>query len=319
MNLLTFLQDIWDNLVSIVTTMTLSDYFEIAIISFCVYFLLKLVRETRAEQLVKGIIIVAVILLLIRQLNLKALSLLSDTFFNVGAVAIIVMFQPELRRVLEKMGRVHMRSEITFNENSDDPTSRGMHAVEEISAACEKLSRSATGALIVFERTTKLGEQIVTGTILSAKPSVELIGNIFFPNTPLHDGALIIRDGMLHAAGCFLPKPSKEELISKELGSRHRAAIGMSEVSDAIVVVVSEETGMISVAENGVLKRGFTREKLRERLIMSLYGDLNAQKERKQKSEQRKQKSEQRKELREERRLERKNGGKKQRGGNDPS
>jgi diadenylate cyclase len=310
MNLLTFLQDIWDNLVSIVTTMSVADYFEIAIISFFVYFLLKLVRETRAEQLVKGIIIVAVILLLIRQLDFKALRLLSDTFFNVGAVAIIVMFQPELRRVLEKMGRVHMRSELTFNENSDDPVTRGMHAVEEITAACEKLSRSATGALVVFERMTKLGEQIATGTVLSAKPSVELIGNIFFPNTPLHDGALIVREGVLHAAGCFLPKPSKEELISKELGSRHRAAIGMSEVSDAVIVVVSEETGMISVAENGVLTRGFTRDKLRDYLNMALFGDLNAQKVRKQKSEKRR-------ELREERRLERKNNSKKQRGGNE--
>lgn len=134
-----------------------------------------------------------------------------------------------------------------------------------------------------MERQTKLGEQIETGTIVKAVPSEELFRNIFFPNTPLHDGAVIIRDGMIYAAGCFLPKPQKEELINKELGSRHRAGIGMSEVSDAIVIIVSEETGIISIAENGVLERGFDREKLyahlKSRLLPEL-GDQRAKKER---------------------------------------
>ena len=128
------------------------------------------------------------------------------------------------------------------------------------------LSSTKTGALIVIERQTKLGEQIANGTIINAKPSKELFGNIFYPNTPLHDGAVIIRDGIILAAACFLPKPQKEELINKKLGSRHIAAIGMSENSDAVIVVVSEETGQISVAENGVLVRDFTRFRLNEYL-----------------------------------------------------
>ena len=134
----------------------------------------------------------------------------------------------------------------------------------------EQLSQTATGALIVFERETKLGEQIDTGTIINATPSPELFGNIFFPNTPLHDGAVIIRDSKVYAAGCFLPKPQKEELISKALGSRHRAAIGMSEVSDAVIVVVSEETGTISIAENGSLTRFYNKDTLRKLLTAKL-------------------------------------------------
>ncbi|MFQ9436168.1 MAG: diadenylate cyclase [Ruminococcus callidus] len=136
--------------------------------------------------------------------------------------------------------------------------------------ACVELSATSTGALIVIERQTRLGEQIDNGTILDAIPSKELFGNIFFNKTPLHDGAVIIRDGKILAAACFLPKPQKEELINKRLGSRHRAAIGMSENSDAIVIVVSEETGAISVAENGVLKSGFTRESLHQLLTKRL-------------------------------------------------
>ena len=271
---MTYLLDIWGNLVSIVQTMTLGDYFEIVIIAFFVYYLLKFVKETRAEQLLKGIAIVVVVLLLVRQLrdfnSFRTLALLSDTFFNVGAMAVIVMFQPELRRVLEKMGRAKIGKDIVLLDNPDDPANRTAFAIEQIVTACEKLSRSATGALIVFERRVKLGEQIDTGTLVMARPSVELIGNIFFHNTPLHDGALIVRDGILFAAGCFLPKPSKEELISKELGSRHRAAIGMSEVSDAIIVIVSEETGMISIAENGAVTRGFDKNKLSDFLTGAL-------------------------------------------------
>ena len=139
-------------------------------------------------------------------------------------------------------------------------------AIEAICDACVELSATATGALIVVERQTRLGEQIDNGTILNATPSKELFGNIFYPKTPLHDGAVIMRDGMILAAACFLPKPQKEELVNKKLGSRHRAAIGMSENSDAIVIVVSEETGSISVAENGLLKSGFTREQLKQLL-----------------------------------------------------
>lgn len=266
--MLTYLFDIWENLLSILSTMTLVDYFDIIFLSFLVYMLLKLVQETRAIQLLKGILIVVIILLVIRQFDFRALGLLSDTFFNVGFMAVIVMFQPELRRVLEKMGRAKVVQSIAFNleNNPVDSVTQVNNAIIQISHACEKLSRTATGALIVLERSTKLGEQVDTGIIINALPTAELFGSIFFPNSPLHDGAVIVRDGKILAGGCFLPKPQKEEFISKDLGSRHRAAIGMSEVSDAVVIIVSEETGIISVAENGVLNRGFNREKLNEYL-----------------------------------------------------
>lgn len=273
---LTYLLDIWENLLSILRTMSLVDYLDIAIIAWVIYKVIKMVKETRAEQLLKGILLVVLILIVIRQLpdefNFRALGFLSDMFFNVGFVALIVMFQPELRRALEKMGRTKVVQSLAFNlENNPSELEAQVNlAVEQISLACEKLSRTATGALIVVEKQTKLGEQVDTGTVLNAVPSEALFGNIFFPNSPLHDGAVIIRNGLVLAAGCFLPKPQKEDTISKDLGSRHRAAIGMSEVSDAVVIVVSEETGMISIAENGVLKRGLDRKTLEEYLQKEL-------------------------------------------------
>jgi diadenylate cyclase len=271
----TYLQDFWDNLISIVRTMGIVDYLDILIMSYIVYKLLKLLHETRAVQLLRGIVVVVVALLLIRQFNLRALGFLSDTFFSVGLMAILVMFQPELRRVLEKMGRTRVVQTLTFNleNNPVDLTTRTAAAIEQIAGACEKLSRTATGAIVVMERKTKLGEQADTGIMLNASPSAELFGNIFFPNSPLHDGAVIVREGMVLAAGCFLPKPQKEEFISKELGTRHRAAIGMSEISDAIVIVVSEETGIISVAENGTLTRGYDRAKITKLLNETIYKD----------------------------------------------
>ena len=254
--------DIWNALVNVFRSITFVDVLDMILLAVILYFVIKLIKETRAEQLIKGIAIFAVALFLLSQFELKAMSVISDTFFNIGIIMFIVMFQPELRRALEKVGRTKMVKPISLFETTTPDETGCLSAINQITLACEKLSRTATGALIVVERQTKLGEQIETGTIIKAVPSEELFRNIFFPNTPLHDGAVIIRDNMIYAAGCFLPKPQKEELINKELGSRHRAAIGMSEVSDAIVIVVSEETGMISIAENGVLERGFDREKL---------------------------------------------------------
>lgn len=257
-----YLADIWNALVNVFLSITFIDVLDMVLLAVILYFVIKLIKETRAEQLIKGVIFFAVALFILNQFELKAMSVISDTFFNIGIIMFIVMFQPELRRALEKVGRTKMMKPIALFETISPDETDCMSAINQITLACEKLSRTATGALIVLERQTKLGEQIETGTIIKAIPSEELFRNIFFPNTPLHDGAVIIRDNMIYAAGCFLPKPQKEELINKELGSRHRAAIGMSEVSDAIVIIVSEETGMISIAENGVLERGFDREKL---------------------------------------------------------
>ncbi len=260
--MLNYLLDIWNGLISVFHSMTLVDYLDIILLAVILYIVIKLMYETRAEQLIKGIVVMAAVLFIFNQLGFKAMGMISDMFYNVGVLAVIVMFQPELRRALEKVGRAKV-GQISFLESINNSENGPMEeSIRQIGVACERLSRTATGALIVIERSSKLGEQIDTGTIINAKPSEQLFCNLFYPNTPLHDGAIIMRDGYIHAAGCFLPKPQKEELIAKELGTRHRAAIGISEVSDAIVVVVSEETGIISVAENGKLERGFDREKL---------------------------------------------------------
>lgn len=276
-----YLADIWNALVNVFRSITFIDVLDMALLAVILYWVIKLVRETRAEQLIKGIVLFAVVLFLLNQLGFKAMSVISDMIFNVGVIAFVVMFQPELRRVLEKLGRSRIVKPIAFFEAGAADEGSITAAMNQIALACEKLSRTATGALIIVERQTKLGEQIETGTILKAIPSEELFRNIFFPNTPLHDGAVIIRDGMIYAAGCFLPKPQKEELINKELGSRHRAGIGMSEVSDAIVIIVSEETGIISIAENGVLERGFDREKLYVHLKSKLLPEISEQRAKK--------------------------------------
>ena len=272
--LIYYLTDIWNSLVSVFRSIGLIDWLDIIFLAIILYWLIKLVRETRAEQLIKGVVVLAAVLFILNQFGFKAMGVISQMVMNVGLIAFIVMFQPELRRALEKVGRSKVMQPLAlFDTSLPETQGKESLAVEQIVLACEKLSRTATGALIVIERQTRLGEQIETGTILNAIPSEELFRNIFFPNTPLHDGAVIIRNGMIYAAGCFLPKPSKEELINKELGSRHRAAIGMSEVSDAIIIVVSEETGMISIAENGTLERGFDREKLYKYLSKKLLLD----------------------------------------------
>ncbi len=258
-----YIVDFWNAIVNVFRSITLVDVFDMIFLAIILYFVIKLIKETRAEQLLKGIAFFAVALFLMNQFEFKVMSVISDTLFNVGLIAFIIMFQPELRRALEKIGRAKVMSKpISIFEAAAPDETGCVTAINQITLACEKLSRTATGALIVIERQTKLGEQIETGTLIKAIPSEELFRNIFFPNTPLHDGAVIIRDNLIYAAGCFLPKPQKEELINKELGSRHRAAIGMSEVSDAIVIIVSEETGIISIAENGVLERGFDRDRL---------------------------------------------------------
>lgn len=249
----------------------INDVFDIAILSFLIYHGIKLIRETRAQQLVKGILIMIAAYSIAIIFKLQTMRFLLKTCFEWGFLALIIVFQPELRRILEKVGRTKL-TELNFLPNNDPnvASDKIKNCINAVCDSAQNLSSTCTGALIIFERKTKLGEQIDTGTILNCVPSSSVFGNIFYPNTPLHDGAVIIRDGMILAAGCFLPKPQKEELIAKQLGSRHRAAIGMSENSDAIVIVVSEETGTISVAENGELTRGFTKDSLRKFLTSRL-------------------------------------------------
>lgn len=268
--------------INVIKSISLPDVIDMAILSYLIFHGIKLIRETRATQLIKGIVIICVAYMISSFLDLKVLTFILKNVFQWGIIAIIILFQPELRRILDKMGRTKVVDISLFaNNDTDDDNARWNKAIDSIVEAAGELSATATGALIVCERQTRLGEQIDTGTILNCTPSAAVFGNIFFPNTPLHDGAVIIRDGKILAAGCFLPKPQKEELINKQLGSRHRAAIGMSENSDAIVVVISEETGTISVAEDGELTRGFNKESLRRllknRLVQSdESGDKNS-------------------------------------------
>lgn len=250
------------------------DIADIIVLAVLIYRAIILVKETRAGGLLKGIAVVLICYVIMSTVGMNAMAYIIRSLINVGMLAILILFQPEIRRSLEKVGHSKVTKLPVLSsmsgESSDAAAARWNVAIEAICDACEDLSATTTGALIVIERDTKLGEQIDTGTVLNAVPSKELLGNIFFKNTPLHDGAVIMRDGIILAAACFLPKPQKEETINKALGSRHRAAIGMSENSDAIVIVVSEETGTISVAENGSLERSFTRDSLKKMLRSKL-------------------------------------------------
>lgn len=276
--LVAYFIDILDNIKSVISYITIIDIFDIIFLSAILFFGIKLMRETRAEQLIKGIVLVGVLLFILDQLQFKVMGVIAETFFNIGILAVIIMFQPEFRRILEKVGRTTgMSKRLPFLEGvASEEIDKTNKAINSIVKACENLSRDKTGALIVIEQQTKLGDLLnSSSTILNAEPSPELFGNIFWHNTPLHDGAVLMRNGMILAAACYLPKPAKEELIPKELGTRHRAAIGISEVSDAIVVVVSEETGKISVAENGEIQRDFSGVALRKYLTERLLPETN--------------------------------------------
>ena len=247
----------------IVNSFGFADFLDISVVAYLIYHAIRLLRDTRASQLIKGLAIMVGIYAIASIAGMRSLSFLITYIFQYGALAVFIMFQPELRRSLEQVGRTRFSKLQLFNTQSsvDDLNNQWNKAINSIGEAASFLSKRRIGALIVLERQSNLGEIINTGTVIDAAPSTELLGNIFFPNSPLHDGALIIRQGRLVAAGCFLPL-SDNFSISKEMGTRHRAGLGMSENSDAVVVIVSEETGIITVAEKGKLRRGFTEEQL---------------------------------------------------------
>lgn len=275
----------FDTIVGVVKDFNYHDFIDILLISFIIYKAIKLVRETRAEQLVKGILLLAFSYFISLLLELKTMTFLFENVFQIGIIALIILFQPELRRILEKVGRTHVSAlNVFIPDNTEKKFETWERSITRICDAVQELSMKKTGALIVMERTTKLGEQIVTGVELNANITVELLMNIFFVNTPLHDGAVIVRDGKILAAACFLPKPQKEELIETQLGSRHRAALGISEISDAITIVVSEETGTISISEEGRLTRNFSKEALRNLLMDKLVTSREIEEKAKKKS-----------------------------------
>lgn len=240
---------------------------DISIVSYVIYKLIRLVRETRAWQLIKGVLVILIAAKLSELLGLKTIAFILKLIIQYLAIALVVLFQPELRRGLEQIGRSKFSNYFNFEEESTTIKIKAL--IEEIIKAVTEMSRSFTGALIVIERDTRIGEIINSGIQIESNISSELLINIFTPNTPLHDGAVVVRDNKIMAAACFLPLTENPNL-SKELGTRHRAALGITEVSDAIVVIVSEESGKISFALNGGLTRNLTSDTLRKALSKNL-------------------------------------------------
>lgn len=248
-------------LTSYLNVFKITDLFDIALVALAIYWLIKLIKETRAVQLLKGIVVLLILTQISDWLNLNIINFILTNTLQLGVLAIIVLFQPELRRVLEQIGTTKIGN--IFYANSNDVTIED--TIKEICMGVENMSRQRIGALIVIERKTKVSDVLLTGVELQSKVSSSVLVNIFYPNTPLHDGAVVIRDNKIEAAGCLLPLTQNNSL-STELGTRHRAAIGMSETSDAIVIVVSEETGKISLANGGTLTRNFNADTLRKAL-----------------------------------------------------
>ena len=227
------------------------DTLDILVIAFIIFKAIDFLRDTRAGQLVKGIVILFVIYIVSNWWELATLQWVLSKVMDSAIIAIAVIFQPELRKILENVGRTKFSHDSLF-----DNKSIVSECIDKIGKAAGFMSEKKIGALIVFERQTQLGDIISTGTVLDATASVSIINNIFFPKSPLHDGAMIVRDGRLYAAGCILPL-TQNDTLNSSLGTRHRAAIGMSENSDAVVLVVSEETGIISIAVGGKIKRNY--------------------------------------------------------------
>ncbi len=238
------------NLLQPVTRMQWTDYLDILLVAFLIYRLLPLIRTPNTMRVAKAVVVVMVILGLAEVLHLYAMSFILNQFLSIGLIALVVLFQPELRRMLDHLGSVQLRGLL----GGVKPVAEMDMVISQTVAACDCMSREKVGALIVFAREARLDDFIKTGTIIDGQVSEQLIRNIFFPKAALHDGAMIIREGRATAAGCVLPL-SQSDRLSADLGTRHRAGVGMSESSDAIVIIVSEETGTISVAEGGMLKR----------------------------------------------------------------
>ncbi len=247
--------------------MRLNDVIDIIIVSVLLYYIYKFIKERRAGKLAGGIVLLMLVLFMAEIFDFHTLSFIFQNVFQIGLLALVIIFQPELRAALEKMGGESLRGIVNIKPKASK--SEIEKSVDELCGAVFGLSSSKTGALIVLEDTTKLGDIVKTGTKVNADINRFLIENIFYNKAPLHDGAMIISEMRVLAAGCFLPLSENSEL-SKELGTRHRAAVGMSEASDAKVIVVSEETGLVSVAYRGELCRRYTYETLKNE-IMSFY------------------------------------------------
>ena len=250
---------------NIFSNIRITDAFDILAVTFICYKLLGFIKESRAEQLIKGLLVLVVAFLLSDLFNLYTLNWILERTMTIGAIALVVVFQPELRRAVEYVGR----TKLVKKQYVKIDKQKAKDITDEFVRAVSNLSGTHTGALIVLERETALSDIIETGTVIDARISAEMIGNVFYEGAPLHDGAAIIRGDKLYAAGCVLPLTSNKKL-NKELGTRHRAGIGITENSDAIAIIVSEETGVISMAEDGKLTR-FLDAKRIEKILLQFY------------------------------------------------
>lgn len=242
----------WNQIIYAVSSMEWTDFVDILVITYVIYHAIGFLRESRAGQLVKGLVILFVIYVISDWWGLTTVQWILSRVVDSIIIAAAVIFQPELRRILEKVGRTNF----SRGQLLEDDATELSQCIDNVSRAAGVMQEKRIGALIVFERKTQLGEIVNTGTVIDAESSVSMINNIFFPKSPLHDGAMIIRNGRIYAAGCILPLTQREDL-SLQLGTRHRAAIGMTENSDAVVLVVSEETGIISLVSNGQITRNY--------------------------------------------------------------
>ncbi|WP_405346101.1 diadenylate cyclase CdaA [Ruminococcus sp.] len=256
------LNTVWSTL----KTFEFKDAVDILIVALLLYYLFRLFRQSRSGQLVKGVVILLIMFAISAIANLTMVRFILKSVFEFFVIILVVVFQPELRQGLERLGRSNKTLRNFMNSNSQSPETFVMKAISDVADSCAIFSKSRTGALIVFERNSLLNEIAGTGTTLNSETSPALLGNIFFNKAPLHDGAMIIREGKILSAGCILPL-TKSLDVSPDLGTRHRAAIGLSEECDAVVVVVSEETGNISIALGGRLTRDYNRNTLYDRLV----------------------------------------------------
>lgn len=255
---------LYQGLISQMALVKITDIIDIFIVTFIIYKALKFIRDTRTVHLLKGVVVLVITMQISQFVKLHTVHYLLSNALQLGLIAIIIVFQPELRRALEQLGRTTMGQWFSFEERTDDIEKEKI--IKELKESCINMSKSHIGALIVMEREIKIGDIVGTGITLNADVTAELLTNIFVPKTPLHDGAVIIRNNKIEAASCFLPL-SQNPNVSKELGTRHRAGLGMSEESDAVVVIVSEETGGISIACGGELIMKLTPDALEGKLM----------------------------------------------------
>lgn len=269
--------EFFDNLKYLFSTLKIYSIIDIALVSYLIYRLLIFIRDTRAATFIKGIIIIIAAYFLSHTLNLYLLHYIIQIIVDNGVLALVIMFQPELRKALEHVGnsKFEIKKFLGGNGSDEENHKKTLKTINAVSEGFRTLQKQHMGALVVFEGSTHLGDIARTGTILDSVPSPAAIGNIFFNKAPLHDGALIVRDNKLFAAGCILPLTQNNK-IDSSLGTRHRAAIGMSEASDAVVVVLSEETGTFSIAINGNISRYNSITEFTAMLVSLLLPDNNA-------------------------------------------